>query len=155
MGQVAVAGETEMCPTKFVGTLLVLAATAVAATCNAQEQFQPADQGRRDFESDCAMCHGVDGKGGGSYARLQQLKTPDLTLLTVRNRGEFPYRQVAEIIDGRHSTIIHGIPGMPIWGDRFEAVAAAECRDTHCDPESVVRARVRALTEYIRRLNSN
>jgi mono/diheme cytochrome c family protein len=147
--------ETEMRPTKFVGTLLVFAATAVAAICNAQEQLQPTDQGKLDFEADCAMCHGADGKGDGSYARSQQLKTPDLTLLTARNRGVFPYRRVAAIIDGRHGPVIHGIPGMPIWGDRYKAMAAAECRHAHCDPKAVVRARVRALTEYIRRLNSD
>ena len=100
------------------------------------------------------MCHGVGGKGDGSYALFHELKPPDLTLLTARNRGEFPYARVAEIIDGRHSTIIHGIPGMPIWGDRYEVEAEAECRETHCAPEAMVRARVRALTEYIRRLNS-
>jgi mono/diheme cytochrome c family protein len=126
----------------------------VAVTGRAQETLQPADEGKRDFESSCATCHGAGGKGDGSYALFHELKTPDLTLLTARNRGEFPYRRVAEIIDGRHSTIIHGIPGMPIWGDEYRAKADAECRQTHCNPESVVRSRVRALTEYIRRLNS-
>jgi mono/diheme cytochrome c family protein len=151
---VLVGKEMGMCPTRFVGTLLVAAATAVAATGHAQEKLQPTDEGKRDFESSCAICHGVGGKGDGSYALFHGLKTPDLTLLTTRNRGVFPYRRVAEIIDGRHSTIIHGTPGMPVWGDRYRVKAATECRDTHCDPEAMVRARVRALTEYIRRLNS-
>jgi len=134
---------------------MVLAATVVAATGNAQDQSPPTDEGRQDFESSCAVCHGVDGKGDGPYARSHELTTPDLTLLTARNGGVFPYRRVAEIVDGRSGLIIHGIPGMPVWGDRYKAMAAAECRDAHCDPESVVRARVRALTEYIRRLNAN
>ncbi len=143
-----------MSPAKFGWTLLLTAAMTVATIGHAQEKPQPPDEGKHDFESSCAICHGVGGKGGGSYALFHELKPPDLTLLTARNRGEFPYGRVAEIIDGRHSTIIHGIPGMPIWGDRYSVEAAAECRETHCDPESVVRARVRALTEYIRRLNS-
>ena len=126
----------------------------VATIGHAQEKAQPLDEGKRDFESSCAMCHGAGGKGDGSYALFHELKMPDLTVVTARNRGEFPYARVAEIIDGRHSTIIHGIPGMPIWGDIYSAKAAAECHKTHCDPESAVRARVRALTEYIRRLNS-
>ena len=144
-----------MCPTSFVRLVMVLAATAVAATSHGQDTPPPTDEGRHDFESSCAVCHGVDGKGDGPYARSHELKTPDLTLLTARNGGVFPYRRVAEIIDGRRGTIIHGIPGMPIWGDRYKAIAAAECLDAHCDPESVARARVRALTEYIRRLNAN
>lgn len=151
---VAVGKEMGMCPTRFAGTLLVAAATAVAATGHAQETLQPTDEAQRDFESNCAICHGVGGKGDGSYALSYALKTPDLTLLTARNRGVFPYRRVAKIIDGRHSPIIHGTPGMPIWGDRYRVEAAAQCRETHCNPDAVVRARVRALTEYIRRLNS-
>ena len=144
-----------MCPTSFVRMLVVLAASAVAAAGNAQDKLQPNDEGRQDFESSCAVCHGADGKGDGPYARLHGLQTPDLTALTARNGGVFPYRWVAEIVDGRRGLIIHGIPGMPVWGDRYKAMAAAGCRDAHCDPESVVRARVRAMTEYIRRLNSN
>jgi mono/diheme cytochrome c family protein len=143
-----------MSPARFVATLLAATAMAVAATSHAQETLQPADGGKRDFESSCAICHGVGGKGDGSYALSHQLPITDLTLLTARNRGEFPYRRVAEIIDGRHSPIIHGIPGMPIWGDRYRVEAAAGCRETHCNPDSAVRVRVRALTEYIRRLNS-
>ncbi len=143
-----------MNPPTLVGRLLAAVVMTVATIGHAQEKPQPADEGKHDFESSCAMCHGADGKGDGSYALIHELKPPDLTLLTARNRGEFPYARVAEIIDGRHSTVIHGIPGMPIWGDRYSVEAAAACRETHCDPGSVVRARVRALTEYIRRLNS-
>src|ERR1039458_9605091 len=143
MRLVALGKEKGIAPARFVAKLLAATALAVTATSNAQETLQPADEGKRDFESSCAICHGVGGKGDGSYALFHGLKTPDLTLLTTRNRGVFPYRRVAEIIDGRHSTIIHGTPGMPVWGDRYRVKAATECRDTHCDPEAkIVRAHV-------------
>ncbi len=102
-----------MNPPIFVGALLAAVVMAVATVAHAQEKLQPPDEGKRDFESSCAICHGVGGKGDGSYAPSHELKPPDLTLLTARNRGEFPYARVAEIIDGRHSTVIHGISGMP------------------------------------------
>lgn len=95
----------------------------------------------------------MDGKGDGAYALTEGLPMPDLRLLSAHNHGEFPYRQVAEIIDGRNSPVIHGIPGMPIWGEIYRAEAAAQCSRTRCNPGSVARARVRALAEYVRGLN--
>jgi mono/diheme cytochrome c family protein len=145
--------DSDMGSIRTAGMLLAVVAILAPLTNYAQEKLLPADVGKRDFESSCAICHGASGRGNGPYAVFHQLRIPDLTSLATRNGGDFPYRRVTEIIDGRKIIIIHGTPSMPIWGDRYKVKATEECRETHCDPEPLVRARVLALTEYIRRLN--
>ncbi len=81
---------------------------------------QNIDVGRAEYQSSCAACHGVDGKGDGPVSK--ELKTPpaDLTVLAKNNNGVFPYDMVYQVIDGRNSTIAsHGTREMPIWGYRF------------------------------------
>ncbi len=81
---------------------------------------QNIDVGRAEYQSSCAACHGVDGKGDGPVSK--ELKTPpaDLTVLAKNNNGVFPYDMVYQVIDGRNSTIAsHGTRDLPIWGYRF------------------------------------
>ena len=49
--------------------------------------------------------HGIDGQGNGPLS--SQLKVPptDLTVLTKKNNGVFPFEAVYEIIDGAKSII--------------------------------------------------
>jgi len=73
-----------------------------------------------EYQSSCAACHGIDAKGAGPVSK--ELKTPptDLTVLSKKNNGVFPYDMVYQVIDGRNSTIAsHGTHEMPIWGYRF------------------------------------
>jgi cytochrome c len=49
--------------------MLACAALSVAAVAMAQPR---PDLGKREYESKCAVCHGLDGKGKGPYA--EQLK---------------------------------------------------------------------------------
>jgi mono/diheme cytochrome c family protein len=76
------------------------------------------DFGQREFESRCASCHGVSGKGDGVMRHHLNTQPPDLTLLRRNNRGVFPYQQLWETIDGRNTvgTGAHGTRDMPVWG---------------------------------------
>jgi mono/diheme cytochrome c family protein len=76
------------------------------------------DFGKREFESRCASCHGVSGKGDGVMRHLLNNAPPDLTLLSRRSGGVFPYQQLWEVIDGRNSlgAGAHGVRDMPVWG---------------------------------------
>ena len=58
--------------------------------------------GEREFKSHCAGCHGLDGMGNGPFVEFLTKKPSTLTNLAQKNQGVFPYRQVYEIIDGRH-----------------------------------------------------
>ncbi len=75
--------------------------------------------GRTEFQDHCAACHGMDAKGHGPVAALMTISLPDLTTLTLRHGGEFPFDYVAKSIDGRKLPKAHGTLQMPVWGERY------------------------------------
>ena len=140
---------------------IAAAVTAVAAVAMAQAQQSTAtknfDRGKYEYEAHCAVCHGLTGKGDGPFA--QQLKSatvvPDLTELSKKNNGVFPFMRIYEIIDGTHSVTWHGTRQMPVWGPRYRSEAGESLYDDfRADPEVFVRARILALSEYIYRLQA-
>ena len=48
---------------------------------------QQPDIGRTEYQSSCASCHGVDGKGMGPVADALKTKPADLTTMTKKNNG--------------------------------------------------------------------
>lgn len=84
----------------------------------------------------------------------------DLTVLTKKNNGVFPFNSVYEVIDGRQLVIAHGTRDMPIWGDRFTPSpnraaspnAAEGFVNPSFDPETVVRMRILAVIDYLNRI---
>ena len=65
-----------------------------------------------------------------------RVAVPDLTTLSQRNGGKYPYDRVVRIIESGESVRGHGTPVMPAWGDAFkrtkgtgEATAAAAIRN--------------------------
>ena len=141
---------------KLATTILaaaIIGAPAMIADSAEKSASAKIDVGKRDYDSKCAVCHGVAGKGDGPYAGLLNVKVADLTTLSQRNNGMFPVLWVQEIIDGRQSFSAHGPSEMPIWGLDF----LAKARESNMDPyeaEAYVRARILALTEYIYRLQA-
>jgi len=77
------------------------------------------DEGRNVYINNCAVCHGKDGKGGGSMAKLLTIKTPDLTEIAKRSNGTFDYRAVYEKIEGTQMPPAHGDSDMPVWGRKW------------------------------------
>jgi mono/diheme cytochrome c family protein len=67
----------------------------------------------------CAACHGRSLKGDGPVAPGLVNKAIDLTKLSSRSGGTFPYDKVVAMIDGRQTTRMHGTPDMPVWGEVF------------------------------------
>ena len=96
-----------MHPTAKVGviTLLILY-TATWAPCGSS--------GKRDFGELCAQCHGAGGTGEGRT--LTEANPPDLTLLSRKNQGKFPFEHVYRVVDGREMTESHSRAAMPFWG---------------------------------------
>ena len=87
---------------------------------NARASAQNVEVGKTQYQSSCASCHGIGGKGDGPVSK--ELKTPpaDLTLLAKNNNGVFPYDMVYQMIDGRNTSVAsHGTREMPVWGYRF------------------------------------
>jgi mono/diheme cytochrome c family protein len=87
----------------------------------AQEQ-DVIENGRQLFDVKCAICHGSEGKGDGTLGLQLKEQPADLSQLSKRNSGTFPFWQVYGKIDGREDIGAHGPREMPVWGtdDRYE-----------------------------------
>jgi len=126
----------------LVGAVLVLATTAVGAA---------EDIGKREYDNNCAVCHGAAGQGNGPYAGIINTRVPDITTLQKSNGGVFPYDRVYQMIDGRADVAAHGSRDMPIWGNEYNVKAAEYYSDymREYSAEGFVRGRILALINYI------
>jgi mono/diheme cytochrome c family protein len=141
--------RTNTAATLFLGAAIGCFSVAALA------QAAP-DLGKREFDANCAACHGPKGKGDGPFVDLMYLgkPMPDLTMLAKRNGGVFPTARVYEIIDGRQEIKGHGPRDMPIWGrDYLERLGDTFVAYPY-DPEPIVRVRILALVDYIARLQA-
>lgn len=75
--------------------------------------------GKLEFERLCAVCHGLEAKGDGPVAQYLTTKPANLTQISKRNKGTFPFWRVYRMIDGRELVRPHGTREMPVWGERF------------------------------------
>ena len=126
-----------------------ITAIGIPGFCHAQAR---GDFGKLQYDSRCAVCHGPKGKGDGPYAGLLNIPIADLTTLSKRNNGVFPFQRVYEVIDGRQILKAHGTRDMPIWGIEFRY--QAEEKYFEVPSEVYVQTRILALTEYINRLQA-
>jgi mono/diheme cytochrome c family protein len=133
------------------------AAMLLGVTTAAMAADKP-DWGKREFESNCAVCHGKSGRGDGPYAGIvaDNQGGSDITQLSKRNGGVFPIYKVTQTIDGRNVVKAHGPRDMPIWGDDYLATAkrSAATSESPFDAEALVTYKVYALAEYVYRLQA-
>jgi mono/diheme cytochrome c family protein len=113
------------------------------------------DLGKMLFESKCATCHGMDGKGDGPQAQTLPKKPANLTTLAKRHGGVFPTQHVKGVIDGRVDVLAHGPREMPVWGRIFQ-VNVPELppgvAGNFSFPETTVRNKIQALIDYLSQL---
>jgi hypothetical protein len=138
-----------------LGCALLAGVSATAAAQPAPSPAEKPDLGKNEYNSSCAVCHGLTGKGEGPFARyLEKNFIPDITTLSKRNSGVFPFQRVYEIIDGTELVGAHGNRDMPIWGPRYKFVAGKQSFEFPYDPDVFARAYILALTEYVYRLQA-
>jgi mono/diheme cytochrome c family protein len=103
------------------GLFVSLLASLVWTAAGFSQEAEVIESGKHEFRQNCAICHGIDGKGDSIMMNLNLLveKPPDLTQLSKQHGGKFPFWQVYRIVDGREPVKGHGTPDMPIWGDLF------------------------------------
>lgn len=133
----------------------VFLALGVTVGSGAALAQQKNDLGKREFDTNCASCHGVDGKGNGPLGELLKRSPPDLTQLAKKNQGILPMGRLYEVIEGA-GVPSHGTREMPIWGRDFrlgDAQNLIEARGNY-DADALVRARILTLLEYINRLQA-
>jgi mono/diheme cytochrome c family protein len=127
-------------------------ACAAALACGALMAQPGKDPGKREYDSNCANCHGLDGKGKGPYVEWLTRSPPDLTTMAKRNGGVYPITRVNDVIEGAGPG--HGSRDMPIWGQRYSVQAADYYVDVPYNQEAFVRARILWLVEYLNRLQA-
>jgi mono/diheme cytochrome c family protein len=100
-----------------------------------------AAKGRIIYQRYCGSCHGAEARGDGPLASELRTVPSNLTLLSTKNNGQFPFAAVAQAVDGRKATRGHGAPDMPVWGEVFPKTSGT-------DSPSVESA-VGRLTHYL------
>jgi mono/diheme cytochrome c family protein len=147
-------------------TLIVGASIFGISTAFAQQIVTPqsgprTDLGKLSYESNCASCHGLTGKGDGPMAVHLVQKVPDLTTLARTNNGILPVSEMYNVIVGEKQIPSHGSREMPVWGQEFRVQGNKEHsfvlgnRDFGIfpyDQEAYVRAHVLTIIEYINRI---
>lgn len=120
----------------------------------AAEKGRP-DPGKSEYMNRCAVCHGPSGKGDGGAIDILKTAPTDLTTLSKKNGGVFPFERVYSVIDGRTTVKGHGSRDMPIWGSSLSlerAQADEYFSGVPYDMEMYVRMRIMALIDYLNRI---
>jgi len=127
---------------------LLVAALGDPGRVSAQEQVV-LTSGKLEYQQYCASCHGTEGKGNGPMSSLWKKPPADLTLLSQKHNGQFPFWRVYRTIDGREEVMSHGPRAMPIWGAHFLMQEGGAPLDEH-----TVLGRILALVYYVESLQT-
>ena len=73
------------------------------------------------------------------------IKPPDLTLITKRHGGTFPFQEVEDAIDGRKQITSHKRFDMPFWGVSLQEPG----QEFTPASEAKVKQRIDAVVRYI------
>jgi len=107
------------------------------------------DTGKQDFTKHCVGCHGADGKGHGpDLYILAGVKPADLTVLSKKNGGVFPFQDVEDTIDGRKKVPKHNRFDMPFWGVTFQQSG----KEFTPESEAKAKERIDNIVHYIETL---
>jgi hypothetical protein len=137
----------ETCHSAFLFPLLMaLVLWAAPPGMALAQQEAIAAVGQQEFRHACAVCHGLGGKGESVMTTLNLLtvRPTDLTQVSKRHQGQFPFWQVYRIIDGREEVKGHGTRDMPIGGEVFRQPEGGKRGDETC-----ATGRILALVYYI------
>lgn len=97
----------------------------------------------------CAGCHGEDGKGVGRTSNYCAVPPSNLTILTQRNHGIFPEKEVMQIL--RYGTEqppqTQNTTYMPVWKPLLATIRGES-------PE-LTEQRIRSLTAYLKGMQTN
>ena len=141
-------GETRATFGALAIACIAVGVSLTAAQLAAQDvdEMRAVAKGKASYGRYCKSCHGEQGKGDGKVAEMLTVRPADLTAITSRNGGEFPFDEVFKTIDGRKEVAGHGSSDMPIWGKVFQ-----EGTD---NPDEQVIEKVAALTYYVKSIQA-
>jgi hypothetical protein len=132
---------------RWTGFISLIVVITLWMTPGFAQEKEIVEAGKREFRHYCVLCHGLGGKGESVMTTFNLLKVtpPDLTKLSKRHKGQFPFWQVYRIIDGREEVKGHGTRDMPVWGEVFIQQENGRLVD-----ESRAIGRILALVYYLR-----
>ena len=136
----------------FRTSLLCFATAIVPATSGlAQSSAEtPIILGKSSYMANCAACHGEDATGGGSYSQFLNVEPTDLTVLSQKAGGAFPFSEVYQLIDGRKMARTHGeFTDMPVWGNYFTKDSLEDRGISRDDADHIVQGRILSLVYYL------
>lgn len=131
-----------------MGTLLLW----LSPSTSLAQESEVLARGKLEYQHYCAVCHGENGRGNGTMARYLVFKPTDLSQLSKKSGGEFPFWRTYRIIDGREEIRGHGSRTMPIWGDRFRAEEAPNSPAAWID---LARGRIWQLVVYLQSIQES
>ena len=103
--------------------LCILLPAVLLPAAQKQDKTRNSVEGATIFQYHCAVCHGTDGRGYGPDSVVLKHPVPDLTLISQRSGGNFPYQRVKGIIGGNEPGLLaHDDREMPIWGPIFHEI---------------------------------
>jgi len=119
-----------------------------AAPLTTAQEMEVIAGGELEYQSHCAVCHGVDASGNGIMSEYLTLPPSNLTQLSKKYDDKFPFWQVYRTIDGRAEVRGHGVSQMPVWGPRFRAESGGN------DPgaKSQAAGRILGLVFYLQHI---
>lgn len=133
-----------------MGRFQILSIAAVLACANSAQAADSAlILGKSSYSANCAICHGDNGTGDGPVAELFQVAPADLTGLSERNGGAFPFSEVYQTIASGVGEKAHGASAMPIWGSYFIADTLTDRGMNKADAEHIVQGRILSLAYYL------
>jgi mono/diheme cytochrome c family protein len=138
----------------FVGSILLVGAFSlwlgsaqtkpVGAVRGDGDRLITSIKGPALYQAYCASCHGTDATGRGPMANALKAAPTDLTRISARNGGMFPFPRVSRIIAGEESIPAgHGTREMPVWGPIFSQVDA---------DQDLGKIRIDNLARYLREI---
>jgi mono/diheme cytochrome c family protein len=109
-----------------VVSLVSVGILAVSMSARAQDATLDkglAMNGQLLFRTYCGACHGKTAQGDGPLAKELKVTPADLTKMSEKNGGTFPFEMVMKTIDHGRSVRGHGTEDMPAWGAAFKTTA--------------------------------
>ena len=126
---------------------LLITFTLCHSTSYSSELNDAIESGKQEFLDSCALCHGNDAKGNGVFSTMLTVPVADLTVLTNKYGGQFPFFEVYMTIDGRDQIRPHELMNMPMWGKRFTHVFNNSIDQEYTD--TLVRGRIFEVMLYL------
>ena len=128
-----------------IASIAVIVASLAAFPGHADEAMV----GQAEFQSSCAACHGMDGKGNGPFLDFLKQAPADLTRIASRNNGRFPFQQIYKVIEDPSASRAHGDRDMPVWGRQFSQEEIDKYGPFDTTHPGLVEARILKLVFYL------